>query len=89
MLDIKIENKIATTSAEGSHKDLVKEAISLEAHLHRFVYHLGPLDYIAFLTLIHEIMDDDSFINFLESEADQETRITLPILNREDEKDGE
>lgn len=89
MLNFKVENKSTTVMANGTHSDMLAEAISLETQLHRFVYRLGHLDYIIFLMELEKITKSNDFMDFLEKEPDDETRIQIPILHKDGDKDAE
>ena len=89
MLNFEINGKNTTCHASGTHKAMLTEAIVLETELHRFVYRLGHAEYLAFLMELAKITQSDDFIDFLEGTPDEETRISMPNLNREGEKDGE
>ena len=89
MLNFEINGKNTTCHASGTHIDMLNEAVVLETELHRFVYRLGPAEYLIFLMKIEEITRSDKFMDFLEGNPDEETRITMPNLNREDVKDAE
>lgn len=87
MLNFKVENRATTVVANGTNRDMLSEAISLETQLHRFVYRLGHAEYLVFLMEVARITQSDDFIDFLKKDPDNETRISMPNLNREGEKD--
>lgn len=85
MLNFKLENKSTTVAANGTHRDMLTEAIALETQLHRFVYRLGPLEYMVFLMELEKITKSNDFMDFLEKEPDNETRIEIPIPQQEED----
>lgn len=89
MLDFVVKDNATTVKASGTHHDMLTEAIALETQLHRFVYRLGPIEYLFFLAEMKKITKDDAFFDFLQSNPDEETRIAMPNLDREGETDGE
>lgn len=89
MLNFEINGKNTTCHASGTHKAMLTEAIVLETELHRFVYRLSHAEYIVFLMELAKITQSDDFMDFLEKEPDNETRISMPNLNREGETDGD
>lgn len=89
MLSFVVNGNSATVEASGTHRDMLTEALSLEAQLQRFVYRLGPAEYLFFLLKMEKITKTDDFFDFLQSDPDEETRIQMPNLNQEGETDGE
>lgn len=89
MLNFEINGKNTTCHASGTHKAMLTEAIVLETELHRFVYRLGHTEYLVFLMELAKITQGDAFMDFLEKDPDEETRIAMPNLNREGENDDE
>lgn len=89
MLNFLVNGNSTTVKASGTHLDMLTDAIALEAQLHRFVNHLGSVEYAVFLAEMAKLAASDEFFDFLESKPDKETRITMPKFNSEGEKDGE
>ena len=89
MLEFKVEANSTTVKASGTHRDMLTEAIALEAQLQRFVYRLGSVEYMVFLEEMAKLTASDKFFDFLESKPDEETRITMPKFNSEGETDDE
>lgn len=88
MLNFKVDGNTTAVTASGTHRSMIDEAIMLEAELHRFVYSLGVVEYTVFLQALAKLTSSDKFFDFLESNPDEETRISMPNLNREGETDG-
>lgn len=89
MLNFLVKANETTIKASGTHRDMLTEAISLEAQLHRFVYRLGHVEYAVFLAELAKFTTTDDFFDFLEANPDEETRITMPNFTPEDETDDE
>lgn len=89
MLNFTVDGNSTVIKASGTHRDMLTEALALEAQLQRFVYRLGPAEYLTFLLEMDEFTKSDGFFDFLQCKPDEETRITMPNLNREGGTDGE
>lgn len=89
MLEFKVEANSTTIKASGTHRDMVTEAIALEAQLQRFVYRLGPTEHMVFLEEMTKLSASDKFYDFLQSNPDKETCIAMPNFTSEDETDDE
>lgn len=89
MLSFLVNGNSTTVHASGTHLDMLAQAIALEAQLHHFVYRLGSVEYAVFLSETTKLSASNTFFDFLHSKPDEETRITMPNLNRESETDGE
>lgn len=89
MLNFLVNGNSTTVKASGTHRDMVTEAIALEAQLHRFVNRLGSIEYAVFLAEMAKLTASDTFFDFLESNPDEETRIAMPKFNSEGETDDE
>lgn len=89
MLSFLVKDNATTVKASGTHRDMLAEAVALEAQLHRFVYRLGHAEYMVFLMEVAKLSSSDDFMDFLEKDPDNETRITMPITHEEDETDAE
>lgn len=89
MLSFLVNGNSTAIKASGTHRDMLTEAIALEAQLHRFVNRLGSVEYAVFLAEMAKLTASDSFLDFLESKPDEETRITMPKFNPEGETDDE
>lgn len=89
MLSFLVNDNSTTVKASGTHRDMLTEAIALEAQLHRFVYRLGFIEYTVFLEEMVKLSASDKFFDFLQSKPDEETRITMPKFNSEGETDDE
>ena len=89
MLNFEINGKNTTCHASGTHKAMLTEAIVLETELHRFVYRLGHTEYLVFLMELAKITQGDDFMDFLEKEPDNETRIQIPIPHKDGDNHDE
>lgn len=89
MLNFKIDKNTTVCEGSGTHLDMVTEAIVLEAQLNRFVYRLGPVEYLVFLAEMQKITSKDDFLDFLQSSPAKETRISILNLDQRAEKDEE
>lgn len=89
MLDFTVDGNSTTVKASGTHCDMLAEAVTLEAQLHRFVYRLGHVEYVTFLMEVAKLSGSDDFMDFLEKDPDEETRITMPNMNPEGDNDAE
>lgn len=87
MLEIRNDGDSTTIKASGKHMDLLKEAIQIDLHIHKFVCNsLGEKEYLLFLLELQNVTSEEAFFDFLHSDPDKLTHIEIPIPPKEEDK---